>query len=745
MNIRRIVFFLVCTFGVFLPGVVFAANPGGIDATYKYARLCSNDDCSSYTIVNFKPTNTSVIVSNGGISGYIWSSKLGWINLSPTNGGVQNTPSGVVSGYGWGQGAGWVNFRPTNGGVNISTTTGEFSGYAWVNGGGWMRFDCSLADACVKTDWNPNDSGGSGDTGGSGGAGGVGTAGTAGTAGTTGGDTTTGTTSTGGDTTTGTTAGTGDTTTGDATTGGDTTGGTTSGDGSIGTGSSGGDSGSGGGGWWTSGGSSSGGIFGPSTPIGVVAEEIKKSFVETVRAITVARQEVRDVVTTPEGNAITQAVSSIGIVGGTAISVGSALFLNPLTFSEIFLIPIRLWSLFLGAVGLAKRRRPWGTVYDSVTKQPLDPAYVVLRDDNGTEMATTITDLDGRFGFVIPRPGRYSIVAHKTNYIFPSQKLVGRDHDEVYRDLYFGELIEATTPGEVVFRNIPMDPEKFDWNEFAKRKKKLIRYYSNRDRWLLHLSDVLFAVGFIVASIAVLAAPKTYNIVVFGLYAILFFVRRRGLHSRPFGYIQEAETGFPVSFGIIRISSVGTGVEIMHRVTDASGRYYCLLPNGEYNVRIDHKLADGGYQTVMANTKVLVTKGFLAKNFAVESAISTYIPPRQDPPSTPQVQTPSPTPVVPPVPTIVPMPESVPPVQSPVSTPSVVDAPEPVTVQLHESQIEKPAVNAAPVAVVAPTQTQTVTPVESPKQEDVSHTVASNAQNAPKYPGFGQGTPPFSQ
>jgi hypothetical protein len=348
-----------------------------------------------------------------------------------------------------------------------------------------------------------------------------------------------------------------------------------------------------------------------------VVTQIQESYENVAKNAEKTRKVVQKVVETPAGNAVTTTVTTVGVVGGAAVSVTSALFLNPLSFSELFLIPIRLWSLFLGAVGLAKRRRPWGTVYDSVTKQPLDPAYVVLRNAEGKEIATTLTDLDGRYGFVVPEPGTYTLIAHKTNYLFPSQALVGRDHDEVYRDLYFGEHFTVTQAGEVVYRNIPMDPQKFDWNEFAKRRQKLMKFYNERDKWLLHLSDTLFGLGFTVAVITLISSPKTYNIVVFALYIALFILRKTGLKSRPYGYIVEQATGYPLPFAIIRISSISTGVEVMHRITDATGRYYCLLPNGEYHVRVDKKLPDGTYQTLAEKVPATVSQGFLAKTFSL--------------------------------------------------------------------------------------------------------------------------------
>ena len=268
------------------------------------------------------------------------------------------------------------------------------------------------------------------------------------------------------------------------------------------------------------------------------------------------------------------------------------------------------------ALGFKKRNRPWGTVYDSVTKQPLDPAYVTLRNAEGVEIASSITDLDGRFGFVVPEPGTYSIFVHKTNYLFPSQKLVGQDHDELYRDLYFGEYFTVQNAGDAVYKNVPMDAEHFDWNEYAKKQQSLMKFYSKRDKILTRLSDALFVIGFVVATLAVIFAPKAYNIVIFALYIGLFFVRRSGAHSRPFGDITDS-AGTPLAYALIRISSATTDVEVMHRIADAQGRYYSLLSNGEYRVRIDKKNPDGSYTTVATGLPVTVDKGFMAKKFSV--------------------------------------------------------------------------------------------------------------------------------
>ena len=722
MRLSRLFILIASVIGFLIPVALFAST-GGIDATSHTARLCSNEDCSVYSIVNWKPTNGGgVSVSDTTLSGYIWSNKLGWINLAPINGGVHNTTSGTVSGDAWGSTASWVNFSPTHGGVTINPSTGEFSGYAWVSGGGWMLFDCTKTDACVKTDWRPTtvivrttppplicldrtalNYGGSlpcvyptlctDTTATNYGSAGIctyallcqdrtatnfggslpctytltctdrsatnyGSAGsciyprictdtTATNYGATGvctyallcRDRTA--TNYGGAlpcsyaTTCTDTAATNYGATGACTYAPppqclDTT--ATNYLGSfpctyastictdptatnfrqsgtcvypvvVHT--------------ETTGGGGGCPISTATDIVGEVIGQVKNSYCNTTQTVSSTYKKIKAILGTDTATKAEAVAATVGVVASAATSIFTALFLNPLSFSEIFLIPARLWSLLLAALGLRKRHQPWGTVYDSITKQPLDPAYVTLRTIEGEDVVSNLTDLDGRFGFVVPKPGVYSVFAQKTNYLFPSQQLVGRDHDELYRDLYFGEHFTVENAGDVVIKNIPMDPMHFDWNEFAKNQQNLMKFYSKRDKILRRVSDVLFGVGFAIAILATVFAPKPYNIIVLVLYVGLFFLRQYGKHSRPYGDITDAKTGLPLSFALIRIASISTGVEVMHRIADAQGRYYALLPNADYKIRIDRKMPDGTYQTAVTDMPATVKKGYLSSKFKV--------------------------------------------------------------------------------------------------------------------------------
>jgi len=271
--------------------------------------------------------------------------------------------------------------------------------------------------------------------------------------------------------------------------------------------------------------------------------------------------------------------------------------------------------LLLAALGLKKRNRPWGIVYDSVTKQPLDPAYVILLDLAGNEVTTSITDIDGRYGFLVPA-GQYTMIAHKTNYEFPSRKLAGHESDELYTDLYESGII-IVAEGGVITKNIPMDPLNFDWNEFAKRDQKLMKFYSTRDIWITRFTNILFYFGFALTTLAIIVNPTTYNIVTFSVYIVLFALKHTILKPRPFGRLTRKGSGIPLSFAVVRVFSADIDREVTKKVADKTGKYYCLVPNGRYYVKIEQKNTDESYSPIYTSAPFEVKNGYINKKFEI--------------------------------------------------------------------------------------------------------------------------------
>ncbi len=312
-------------------------------------------------------------------------------------------------------------------------------------------------------------------------------------------------------------------------------------------------------------------------------------------------------------------VADVVIIGGGLSAIFAALLptlsLNPGIFSNITFALLRLWSLILIFFGIKKKIRPWGVVYDSITKQPIDPAYVVLYDQNGGEVATGITDVDGRYGFV-PEYGYYSISAAKTNYTFPSQILHEKKEDELYTNLYFGEPLLVNEEQGSIVKNIPLDPVGFDWNQFEKKRTKMTHYFSKYDSLILKISSFLFWVGFVLSALALYILPSTLNIVVVITYILLLVLRQGKLRPKVAGSLRELVSGLPMSFALVRVYSA-SGNLIATKVANMYGKYICLVPKGNYYVSIEAKKEDGTYEDRYTSSVFSAQKGYINTSFRV--------------------------------------------------------------------------------------------------------------------------------
>jgi hypothetical protein len=343
----------------------------------------------------------------------------------------------------------------------------------------------------------------------------------------------------------------------------------------------------------------------------------KKKSTGSSLLISKMAKEISDNLETPTGKIISGVVTTTGVVAGASVATGVGVIPFSTGATLIFKNIMDFFGFFMFAFAkrVKDKKRFWGTVYDSVTKQPLDPVYVVLSDLNGKEIATSITDLDGRYGFLVP-PGNYQIKVRKTNYRFPSSKLQNQTEDILYSNLYFGGMINVEEGG-VIAKNIPMDSMKFDWNEFAKKEQGIMKFFSRKEIWINRLAIVLFIIGFILSIFSISVSPSVFNFVILAVYLVLLIFRLTIFNMKIFGDVTSGETRLPLAFAIIRIFQSETNQEIAHKVTDIRGRYYCLVPNGTYYVKIEKKNLDGSYSFIHTSPNIEVKKGYINKKFEI--------------------------------------------------------------------------------------------------------------------------------
>jgi len=116
------------------------------------------------------------------------------------------------------------------------------------------------------------------------------------------------------------------------------------------------------------------------------------------------------------------------LVGLVAVTAASTITLSGLLAYIYFLLtqPFLLIS--------RKKRKPWGVVYDSITKKPLDLAIVRLYDKKSNRLISTqVTDSKGRYNFIVD-PGKYYLHVSKPDYKFPSKIMRGKANDQKYTD-----------------------------------------------------------------------------------------------------------------------------------------------------------------------------------------------------------------------------------------------------------------------------------------------------------------------
>ncbi len=261
------------------------------------------------------------------------------------------------------------------------------------------------------------------------------------------------------------------------------------------------------------------------------------------------------------------------------------------------------------------RKKIRGVVYDSNTKEPLDPVYVSVIDlATNQEVANQFTDMEGRFGFVLKK-GHYTITAGKTNYQFPSVKLAGRYSDEVYDHLYFGESFTVENEDQVVSMNIPMDALAVDWNQVEKRRTSFLKYLVKGQTKFAWLFNAIFIVGFLASIMITYFYPIWWNYLMTALYVVIGILQVYGYGAIYAGKVTK--DGNPLAGAVVRVWNPVLNHEIAHKVTSDMGAYYILVKKDDYYVTIDQRNPDGTFTKVFTSDVFRAKHGVIDKNFSL--------------------------------------------------------------------------------------------------------------------------------
>ncbi|MDP2587684.1 MAG: carboxypeptidase-like regulatory domain-containing protein, partial [bacterium] len=275
-----------------------------------------------------------------------------------------------------------------------------------------------------------------------------------------------------------------------------------------------------------------------------------------------------------------------------------------------------------------RRRRSWGIVYNSLTKQPIDLAIVRLRDVAGRLVSTKVTDRYGRYSFLV-QPGTYRIEVAKAQYVYPSVYVRGASQDDVYKKLYFGSSLSIDQSTSMDF-NIPLDPP-----EVSGSAVQLVRRYLRKSA---HMVVAYF--GLVLGSLALLVARTWLSAVLLALHLVIFLLfwrLARGKKPKNWGVVFDQMSSRPLAHAVVRIFDNKYNRVLEQQVADGSGRFGFLVGSSTYYL---DAIKPGYVFPADAKTKRTDYTGGILRTSQTQSAIAVDIPLRKAAPGEPIVRRP---------------------------------------------------------------------------------------------------------
>ncbi len=245
-------------------------------------------------------------------------------------------------------------------------------------------------------------------------------------------------------------------------------------------------------------------------------------------------------------------------------------------------IPYYLTQALFGLLtflGFRKRGKPYGYVYDSVSKKPISRAVVRIYNQSDKLIWTDVTDAFGAFSADLPA-GKYKLLVRKSGYTFPTKLIVGKQ-DYPLEPVYHGEVVSLNKKATVRYV-IPIDPPKESiFNNMSVALRSRLNYLFNS----LHI--VIFLAGIILALYTYNKFQTTANLLVLVVYIPTVVILLRSIFSKPrsYGSVKD-EKGKAVKGVIIGLKELEFDRWVGKRITDSKGQYQFLVPMGTYQLEI---------------------------------------------------------------------------------------------------------------------------------------------------------------
>ncbi len=259
------------------------------------------------------------------------------------------------------------------------------------------------------------------------------------------------------------------------------------------------------------------------------------------------------------------------------------------SFKPLYASSMTSFLSFFGLTGVGvvrSKRRTWGLVYDSVTKQPVRGAFLTLYSQSGN-LLTTVSNQDGRFSFLPEKEDNYQLRVEKSGFIFPSQ-IITANIDGLIGHVYTkGERFNIQNDDPNIKISVPLDSR-------GKKTQKALRKINVKVGLIWDNLALPLLIGFLALSIfSLLIVPNFLNSALFTFYFIMTVVniRQRIDKARSWGII-ENNYGKRLTNATIKLykeKDDGVKGDFYTRTsTNGRGRYQIVPEYGTYILEIEH-------------------------------------------------------------------------------------------------------------------------------------------------------------
>ncbi|WKZ30123.1 MAG: carboxypeptidase-like regulatory domain-containing protein [Candidatus Dojkabacteria bacterium] len=240
-----------------------------------------------------------------------------------------------------------------------------------------------------------------------------------------------------------------------------------------------------------------------------------------------------------------------------------------------------IWLSLKEFIEKLQKKKRWGVVYDSTTKDPLSRVIIRLHDAaTNALIETTVSGTNGIFK-LNPKAGQYVIRVSKPGHVFPSQ-LVLTAHDGAFSRVYKGELLPVAVAGQSLHISIPMDPEDISQVSRVFRTSSIAMEAVFRWGGLLGM-----VIGGAISLSNAIIYPQIGTILTLAFFTFFIMGKLYSLFQKQkeFGVVKDVNGNFVANLEIGAFETEFNTL-VARTFTDSEGRYSFIVPTQSYSLKV---------------------------------------------------------------------------------------------------------------------------------------------------------------